>query len=200
VVLGCPGRADGRASPCQERRADLAVRLGHAGYGRWFIPTGGAVGNAHVEADTLAGLLVARGVPRDRIVPERRARHTDENFLYATRILEERGWEAAVVVSDDPGHLVMTALCDANCCVRLGRLTVFTFPDGRGGDVTAGHYVRHPWGGATAEGECEAISARWKFMCTNRSRRTSCMDRPGRAAGVEDGRSGGDLQPSADVR
>ena len=43
------------------------------------------------------------------------------------RELANRGHDVRAVVTEDPRHLVMIALCDANCCVRRGRLTAFDF-------------------------------------------------------------------------
>jgi hypothetical protein len=76
-------------------------------------------------------------------------------------------------VSDDPGHLVLTALCDSNCCVDLGRLTVLSFTTS-GGDVIAGHYALYPWGAAVSEEECAQIEQESKFMCTNLATRKAC--------------------------
>lgn len=181
IVLGCPNDADGGASPCQTARADLAVRAMRAGLGEDFVTTGGHVQNAWVEAETLRDLLAARGVARERIAVEPRAEHTDENLYFSSRIMQARGWSTAIVVTEDPRHLVMTAVCDANCCVRLGRLTVFDFAlpalDGTttGAAVKLGHYELRPSAPAVADEECEAI--RPKLMCLNLAGRRACEGR-----------------------
>jgi hypothetical protein len=173
LVLGCPNEEDGTPSACQTERADFAVALRDAGYGDRFITSGGAVHNAYVEADTLRDLLVERGVPADRIATETQAEHTDENFYYSVAIMKAEGWRSAVVVSDDPGHLVLTALCDSNCCVDLGRLTVLSFTTSVG-DVIAGHYALYPWAKTVSEEECAQIDQGTKFMCTNLATRKAC--------------------------
>jgi hypothetical protein len=175
IVLGCPNDPDGAPSTCQIARADIAVAFMDAGYGDRFITTGGAVHNAWVEADTLRDLLVARGVPADRIVTEPQARHTDENIYYSTRLMEPRDWVSAVVVSDQRGHLTLTGLCDSNCCVDLGRLTVADFPLPTGA-VTAAHYVRYPWTERVSAQECTQILQPSKFMCINLPERLACAD------------------------
>ncbi|UQA61981.1 YdcF family protein [Polyangium aurulentum] len=175
IVLGCPNEPDGAPSPCQIARADLAVAFMDAGYGDHFITTGGAVHNEWVEADTLRDLLVARGIPVGSIVTEPKARHTDENIYYSTLLMEERDWVSALVVSEQRAHLTLTGLCDSNCCVDLGRLTVADFPLASG-PVTAGHYVRYPWTPPVSEGECAQILQPSKFMCTNLSQRLACAD------------------------
>ena len=175
IVLGCPNEDTGAPSVCQIARADIAVALSSAGYGDRFITTGGAVHNEWVEADTLRDLLVGRGISLDQIDTEPLAEHTDENIYHSTRIMEEKGYVSAMVVSDQPGHLLMTGLCDSNCCVDLGRLSVFDFAIASG-RVTAGHYVRHPWANPIEAAECTHIQMPSKFLCTNLAQRRACKD------------------------
>jgi hypothetical protein len=174
VVLGCPTYADGGAAPCQIARADIAVAAARAGLGERFITTGAAVATPFVEAETLRTLLRDRGVADEKIVVEPKAEHTDENLYFSSRLMQERGWKTALVVSEDPRHLVMTAICDANCCVELGRLTVFQFDDRK-----LGHYVLYDAPSADAprvtEDECNAI--RPKLMCLNEGDRRACARR-----------------------
>lgn len=176
LVLGCPNNADGTPATCQTRRADMAAALYRAGLGARFITSGAAVHTPFVEADTLATLLIARGVPAEAIVRENRARHTDENIYYSTTLMTERGWRSAWVVSEDPGHLIMTAVCDANCCVQRGRLTVF---DLRVGDQTLalGHYVTEPPATLASGPECDHLRLPTKVMCLNLSSRNACAGR-----------------------
>lgn len=173
VLLGCPNNSDGSAADCQVARADIAVALSAAGYGDRFITSGAAAHNAYVEADTLAGLLMERGVAEDHILRESRALHTDENIYYSSQIMIEHGWTTAIVVSEDPGHLINSAVCDSNCCVNLGRLTVLEFPVGDHAQVAA-HYVLIPPGTAVTSAECDQIQLPLKLMCTNLSSRHAC--------------------------
>jgi hypothetical protein len=174
LVLGCPSKNDGSPSSCQERRAEMADFLYEAGLAEHLIVSGAAVHTPHVEADALAALLVGRGIPEAAILKEPLARHTDENLYYGTRLMESRGWTSALVVSDEPGHLVYTALCDANCCVELGRLTLWSFDVGRNGRVNAGHYALSPPGPGVTEAECAHLSD--LLLCTNLDDRLACRD------------------------
>lgn len=176
IVLGCPNDDDGAPSACQTKRADLAVALKDAGFGNRFITTGAAVHNAYVEADTLRDLLVARGIAPADILTDTKAEHTDENLYYATQIMQAQGWTNALVVSEDPGHLVLTALCDSNCCVDLGRMTLFEFPIAGGATVLAGHYALYPYTPEVAKAECDQIEIPTKFMCVNLPGRRACKD------------------------
>jgi hypothetical protein len=181
LVLGCPNADDGGAGDCQAARADIAVALMNAGWGDRFITSGAAVHNPWVEADTLASLLVARGVPDASITRETQAQHTDENIFYSTAIMARNGWKTALVVSDDPSHLVLVAVCDSNCCVDLGRLTVFDFPlpDGDGGIAgrKVGHYELYPGAAAVTADECAQIEQPSKLMCIALPSRTACAGR-----------------------
>lgn len=176
VVLGCPSEADGSPSRCQTTRADFAVALSSAGLGNRFIVTGAAVANEHVEAESLRSLLIARGVADSDIVLEPLAEHTDENLYYSSRIMQDRGWQSAIVVSDDAGHLVFTGLCDANCCVQLGRMTVLDFEVPGRAPIRAGHYVLDPFGPRVEPAECEHIGSPTKALCLNRAMRRACAD------------------------
>jgi hypothetical protein len=173
IVLGCPNNSDGTPATCQISRADIAVSLMNAGLGSRFITSGAAVHNQYVEADTLRQLLMDRGVSSSQIWIEPLAQHTDENIYYSTLIMQAQGWTNALVVSEDAGQLVMTTLCDSNCCVDLGRLTVldFSLPSGT---QKVGHYVRYPWAIPVSGAECSLIESPLKAMCTNLSSRRSC--------------------------
>jgi hypothetical protein len=175
VVLGCPNNADGTPSTCQTTRADLATQWMKAGLGSRFITSGGAAHNQYVEAVTLRDLLVARGVPSSSIWMDTQALHTDQNIYFSTQIMKAQGWTNAIVISDDPGQFLYTGLCDSNCCVDLGRLTVFQFTV-EGAVQKQGHYVLYPWAQTVSTAECTLIEQTTKSMCTNLSSRTACAD------------------------
>ena len=145
------------------------------GYGSQFITSGGAVHTPYVEADTLKSLLIDRGVPEAAVHTEPQAEHTDENLYFSGLIMQAQGWTNALVVSDDAGHLVMTGVCDANCCVQAGRFTVFDFPVG-GETQKAAHYALYPYASAVTPAECEVVKSPLKFMCTNLGSRRACAD------------------------
>lgn len=185
IVLGCPNQATGAPAVCQKRRVELAVALSQAGYGDRFIPSGAAVHNSYVEAETLRSLLIAKGVPAAQIYLENQANHTDENIYYSSQIMAAHGWRSALVVSDDPGHLILSAVCDSNCCVELGRLTVLSFALQLPGETApspraVGHYALYPAtapASPVAAAECSHITAPLKLMCTNLMMRKACMGR-----------------------
>lgn len=154
IVLGCP------TDECRQQRAEIALRLRDLGYGDVFITTGAAVHNEVVEADALAALLDGT------VYRETQAQHTDENIHFSSLIMRARGMHDALVVSEQPGHLVYSALCDSNCCVRAGRLSVFDIADHK-----VGHYVLDA---EIPEEECDYLAASDSFLCINLPARLYC--------------------------
>ncbi len=103
IIPGCPNEPDGHASPCQLERAHYAALLWQRGMVKRFITSGNAVHTPWVEADTIAQLMAALGIPADRILLERNALHTDENMYYSVRIARHLG-ARTVGVSSQAGH------------------------------------------------------------------------------------------------
>lgn len=174
LILGCPSNDDGTPSTCQQERVDIALGLRSGGLGERFIVSGGAVYNDFVEGEALAALLVEAGVDEADVFVDPLAEHTDENLYYGTRIMQEQAFTDAIVVSEDPGHIVYSAVSDANCCVKLGRLSAWDFPIGGGEAALLGHYALYPWAETVTDAECEHIEG--LFMSTNLSSRRACAD------------------------
>lgn len=175
LILGCPSNTDGTASECQQARVDIALALREEGLGRRFVTTGGAVANDYVEADALKQLLVDAGVDEADVYTDPLAEHTDENLYYGSVILAEHGWNDAIVVSEDPGQLVYTAVSDANCCVGLGRLSIFAFSLGAGDtSQVLGHYALYPSADEVTDEECAHIAE--LYMSSTLEDRRACAD------------------------
>ena len=80
----------------------------------------------------------------------------------------------AIVVTEDPGQMLYTTVSDANCCVELGRLSVFDFSIGGGEVALLGHYSLYPWAEAVTDEECAHIEA--LLMSTQLAKRKACLD------------------------
>lgn len=100
IVPGCPSAADGAITRCQARRAMWASILWERGYARHFITSGGAVYSPYVEAEAIAAVMTALGVPAERIYLDADALHTDENIYNALQIARQQGWTRLAVASD----------------------------------------------------------------------------------------------------
>jgi uncharacterized SAM-binding protein YcdF (DUF218 family) len=72
-----------------ELRASEACRLWRGGYFRWSIVSGGVTAGSHrSECEFIKALMVAGGIPSDRILEEHRATNTGENVMFSLPIIE----------------------------------------------------------------------------------------------------------------
>ena len=122
IVLGCPSLPDGSPSRCQLARAVWATVLWERGWVERFITSGSDVHTPHVEAEALAQVMTALGVPPDRIYLEPDALHTDENMYFSLRIAQKLGARRVGVVSTR-GHALFACRMAADWgsdCRALG--------------------------------------------------------------------------------
>ncbi|MBV9541550.1 MAG: YdcF family protein [Alphaproteobacteria bacterium] len=104
IVLGYPATQSGAPTPEMRERVLEAVREYKAGVAPHIIMTGGAAHNRFAEADVMAKLAAANGVPEAAIVRERAAADTLQNAAFSVKIMQARGWHSAEVIST-PSHL-----------------------------------------------------------------------------------------------
>lgn len=118
VVLGAAVWADGAPSPTLRRRCAAAAQLWSAGGFDRIIPSGGVGRHPPAEADVMAGLLVAAGVPASAIDPERYATRTIETAQYVARMVPP---DARITAVSDRYHLtrVWVAFRSVGLIVRL---------------------------------------------------------------------------------
>src|SRR5580698_9405246 len=109
IVLGYPADADGNPAPVELERVTEAVDEYERGVAPRMIITGGAAHNQYVEADVMARVAEAQGIPAGAIVEERTALDTLQNTCDSLKIMRLHGWESAEVVSS-PSHLPRTWL------------------------------------------------------------------------------------------
>ncbi len=88
--------------PRARRRLNRALRVARARGIEWMLVSGGAVhppGTPYVEAEAMAAELKRLGWPVERLVLEPQARHTYTNLRNSGRIMLDRGWKSARVVT-----------------------------------------------------------------------------------------------------
>jgi uncharacterized SAM-binding protein YcdF (DUF218 family) len=103
IVLGA-AQYDGRPSPVLSARLDHALTLYQQGLSPRIVVTGGKqVGDRFTEATASANYLIERGVPDQAILREVRGTTTWESLAEAAKILTDRGFGSAILVSD-PYH------------------------------------------------------------------------------------------------
>lgn len=104
VVLGA-GTYDGEVSPVYRERINHGIWLYENGYVEKLILTGGyGEGSSISDAAAAGRYAVSAGVPETDILIEERSTITQENLLYAKELMDEAGYETALIVSD-PLHM-----------------------------------------------------------------------------------------------
>ena len=113
VVLGTPADSDGNPTPELLDRITEGVHEYERGVAPRILVTGAAAHNHFVEADVMARVAEAQGVPASVIFQEPRALDTIQNACYSARILESHGWHSAEVISSS-SHLPRAAMIFAH--------------------------------------------------------------------------------------
>jgi uncharacterized SAM-binding protein YcdF (DUF218 family) len=117
VVLGTPTNGDGDPSAAMLDRVNEAVAEYERGAASRILFTGGAAHNRFVEADSMAQVAEADGVPQAVIYRERAALNTMQNLRNSLAVAKANGWRSMEVISS-PAHLPrvqrMLAVLDAH--------------------------------------------------------------------------------------
>ncbi|MCY4071318.1 MAG: YdcF family protein [Chloroflexi bacterium] len=101
IVLGAGLRRDGGPGWALTRRSSQAADLWRLGIAPSVICTGGqAESFPRSEADACREILRNQGLPQSAILLEDKSRSTEENALFSSQLMAERGWTSAVLVSD----------------------------------------------------------------------------------------------------
>ena len=101
IVLGTPADDDGNPTPDQLARVTEAVKEYERGVATHIVFTGGAGRNQFAEADVMARVAAAQGIPPSAIFVETKARDTIQNACYSARLMSKHGWRSAEVVSSE---------------------------------------------------------------------------------------------------
>jgi uncharacterized SAM-binding protein YcdF (DUF218 family) len=109
LVLGTPMKADGSISAVGRSRVLEAVRQYRAQAAPRLLMSGGAAHNRFVEAQGMAQFAESQGVPASAIVLEGQSLDTIQNVYYSYRIMQQHGWQSALVVSS-ASHLRRASL------------------------------------------------------------------------------------------
>ena len=104
IILGTPADGDGNPTPELLDRITEGVHEYERGVAPRILVTGAAAHNRFVEAEVMARVAEAQGVPASVIFTEPQAINTIQNACYSERILSAHGWRSAEVVSAE-SHL-----------------------------------------------------------------------------------------------
>jgi uncharacterized SAM-binding protein YcdF (DUF218 family) len=102
IVLGA-ALWNNQPSPGLRERLDYGLKLYKQGNVKHLILSGGHDHNGSTisEAEGMRNYLVARGVPKDRLVLENDARSTYENLLFSKPLAKKYGWDSLLIVTHD---------------------------------------------------------------------------------------------------
>jgi uncharacterized SAM-binding protein YcdF (DUF218 family) len=98
IILGASIDADGNPTPVLLSRVTEGVREYERGVAPRIIVTGGKT-SAYTEADVMARIARAQGVPDSAIIAEPQAENTIQNACFSARIMKQHGWKSAEVVT-----------------------------------------------------------------------------------------------------
>lgn len=104
IVLGAAVWPDEQPGPSLKARTERAIELYREGYASHLIPSGGLGRHPPEEAEVMGRLALEAGIPSEALFLEKDSHSTWENLLGARNIMQDRGWDTAVIVSD-PYHM-----------------------------------------------------------------------------------------------
>ncbi|WP_343714529.1 ElyC/SanA/YdcF family protein [Inquilinus sp.] len=99
LVLGYALAKDGTMQPTLLDRLDVALKAAQANPTARLIVTGGQPQAGVTEADLMTRWLVEKGVDRDRIIGEDKAKDTVGNGLNAASLIKRHGGDAVILVT-----------------------------------------------------------------------------------------------------
>ncbi len=109
IVLGCQVEGD-TPSTFLQNRINKALELYNKEFAPMIIASGGQGPRENkTEASVIASELIKAGVPRESILLEEKSHSTRENLKYSRVIMEEKGLNTAVLVSNKY-HLFRAAM------------------------------------------------------------------------------------------
>ena len=101
VLLGSMVYPGGQVGPALERRAQHAAALYRRGLAPYIICSGGVGINPPAEAVVACRRVAELGVPQSAFILEDQSHNTEENAAYTARIMRVRGWQSAILDTDD---------------------------------------------------------------------------------------------------
>jgi uncharacterized SAM-binding protein YcdF (DUF218 family) len=123
IIFGAAVRRDGRPSAVLRARVSAAAAFGQGFKRPLFIPTGGQGRFGPPEAHVMRDLLLAAGVPPDRIAVEATARDTLESVRAVRRMLRARGYEGTTYIATSAYHQPRCVLLCRLAGIRAARAT-----------------------------------------------------------------------------
>jgi uncharacterized SAM-binding protein YcdF (DUF218 family) len=160
IVLGTPADSDGNPTPELLDRITEGVHEYERGVAPRLIVTGAAAHNHFVEAEVMARVAQAQGVPASAILQEPRALDTIQNACYSARILQTHGWHSVEVISS-ASHLPRAAMIFSHLPGPPLQWRMHAAPD----NLTPGYYSKAAAAIETLKTARYLIWSRWIESC-----------------------------------
>lgn len=109
IVLGSAVWPNEQPSPSLRARTERAIELYRDGYASHLILSGGLGRHPPEEAEVMRRLAVEAGIPEEVLVLDEEARSTRESLVRGREIMQQGGWDTAIIVSD-PFHIKRSLL------------------------------------------------------------------------------------------
>lgn len=100
IVLGCGPTIPNEPSPCPTGRVEAALTLWRQGLAPYLIMSGGVDETGASEARFMYEVARQEGVPPNQIALEELSTNTIENLRNSKSLMQNRGWQSAILVSD----------------------------------------------------------------------------------------------------
>lgn len=104
LVLGSAVWPHEQPSPSLRARTERAIELYQEGYAPYLLLSGGLGRHPPEEAEVMRRLAVAAGLPEQALILDQEASSTRESVTNAGVIMQDQGWQTALIVSD-PFHI-----------------------------------------------------------------------------------------------
>ncbi len=153
VIFGAAVRAGGRPSGALRRRVEGALAFGATLEAPLYIPTGGLGKHGPAEADVMASMLEAAGIPEAQILREGTARNTLRSALACARLLQARGHAGPVYAATSGYHLARSVML-----LRLAGLPALPAPPAPG--MASARWLRR-WKWRLREAAAIPVDAMW---------------------------------------
>jgi uncharacterized SAM-binding protein YcdF (DUF218 family) len=109
LVLGSAVWPNEQPSPSLRARTEKAIELYQEGYAPRLLLSGGLGRWPPEEAEVMRRLAEAAGVPQEAMILDKEAHSTWESVAKAREIMDQEGWDTAILVSD-PFHMTRSLL------------------------------------------------------------------------------------------
>lgn len=109
LVLGSAVWPHEQPSPSLRARTERAIELYQQGYAPYLLLSGGLGRYPPEEAEVMRRLAVEAGIPQEALILDMEAHSTWESMEKARDIMEQEGWQTAIIVSD-PFHIERSLL------------------------------------------------------------------------------------------